>query len=169
MKLTRRRTLLGLVGASSVVGLGTYELTGGTQSGDGSVSNGIVDGLLTAADVVFPVETRSKRSSISNYVDGLNDDRTRALLGTLSGLDRAASRRFGSPFRSLSRGEAKRLFAVLGVDRVQSRPEGTLPERVRFHVVNSVLYALLTHPTGTESFDVGNPVGYPGGIPTHTD
>ncbi|WP_128904478.1 hypothetical protein [Halorubrum amylolyticum] len=167
MRLTRRRALLGLVGASSVSGLGVYKLLDRTTS-DGPLSDAGMDGLLTVADIVHPAAPEDVEHVISAYVVRLNQSRIRGLVTALSELDSRSRRHFGASFGALSRAQGERLLAALGVNRVQSRPEGTLAERVRYHLVNSVLYALLTRPAGTEPFGIGNPVGFPGGFASHT-
>lgn len=167
MRLTRRRALLGLVGASSVGGLGVYELLGRTTN-DGPLSDAGMDGLLTVADIVHPAAPEEVEPVISAYVGRLNQTRTRGLVTTLSELDSRSRRHFGASFGALSRAQGERLLTTLGVNRVQSRPGGTLAERVRYHLVNSVLYALLIRPAGTELYDIGNPVGFPGGFDSHT-
>ncbi|MFC6825394.1 gluconate 2-dehydrogenase subunit 3 family protein [Halopelagius fulvigenes] len=173
MKLTRRRTLLGLAGAGSAASLGAYDLTADADtdadSAERTVTRRDVDGLLTVADVVHPADPEPFEPLIRGYVGRLSDERTRALLGTLSELDALSYDQSGTPFRSLSAAEGRRLLKRLGVFTVQSRPEGTLAERVRFHLVNSVLYALLTNPEGTKQFGIENPVGYPGGFSSYTE
>ncbi|WP_050032181.1 hypothetical protein [Halorubrum halophilum] len=167
MRLTRRRALLGLVGASSAGGLGVHELLDRTTT-DGPLSDAGMDGLLTVADVVHPAAREDVEPVISAYVGRLNQDRIRGVVRALSELDSRSRRHFGSSFGGLSRAQGERLLATLGVNRVQSRPEGTLAERARYHLVNSVLYALLTRPVGTEPFGIGNPIGFPGGFASHT-
>jgi hypothetical protein len=167
MRVTRRQALLGLVGASSAGGLGAYELFDWTTT-DGPLSDAGMDGLLTVADIVHPAAAEDAERAMSAYVGRLNEDRVRGLVTTLSELDSRSRRHYGASFGALSRAQGERLLARLGVNRVQSRPEGTLAERVRYHLVNSVLYALLTRPDGTELFGIGNPVGFPGGFASHT-
>lgn len=169
MKLTRRQTFLGLLGASSAAGLGAYELIDVPRSSRSTVSRDELETLLTVADVVFPADPRPLEPVIASYVDRLGDGRTRALVATVAELDQAAYAQFGIPVRSLSRGECERLFEVLGVTRVQPRPEGTVPERIRFHLVNAVLYSILTHPEGTGPFGITNPVGHPGGFSSFSE
>jgi hypothetical protein len=168
MKRTPRRTFLGLVGASSVLGLGAYELTGGSRPTDEDIPPHVVDGMVTVADAVYPGDPEQFRPVVRSYTTRLGDSRRGELLGTLSELDRISSRHAGSPFRTLAGPEATRLLERLGVNRVQSRRQGTLSERVRFHLVNSVLYAILTDPAGTGRFDIDNPAGYPGGFDSYT-
>lgn len=164
MKLTRRQTLLGLVGTSSGLSLSAYELTDDTSVPEPTLSQREFDGLLAVADVVHPSDPQQFESLIAGYVDRLSDDRKRLLRRTLSDLDRASYRQSGVPFRSLSPAERRRLFAALGVARVQSRPRGTVPERVRYHLVNSIVFVLVTNPKGTGLFGIRNPVGHPGGF-----
>ncbi|MFO7925678.1 MAG: hypothetical protein ACQET5_00140 [Halobacteriota archaeon] len=167
MRPTRRQALLGLVGASSAGGLGVYELLDRTMV-DGPLSDAGMDGLLTVADIVHPAAPEDVEPVISAYVDGLSDDRIRELVTALYELDSRSRRHFGVSFGALSRARGERLLATLGVNRAQSRPKGTLAERVRYHIVNAVLYALLTRPAGTELFGIGNPVGFPGGFASYT-
>lgn len=167
MKLTRRQTLLGLIGASSVGSLGIYELLD-WRTIDGPLSAAGMNSLLTVADVVHPASPEDVEPVISAYVNRLNDDRIRRLVTSLSELDSRSRRHFSASFGALSRAQGERLLATLGVNRVQPRPDGTLAERVRYHLVNSVLYALLTHPAGTELYGIGNPVGFAGGFGSQT-
>lgn len=170
LDLSRREALLGLVGASATASLGVHELVGDRNGGPGyrSVSRRQMTGLLTVADVVHPAEPEGFEPVLARYVARLPDHRRRALLGTLSELDAVSRRQFGTGFGSLSAPEARLLLEELGVDRVRSSPRGTLVERIRFHLVNSVLYALLTDPAGTAVLGIDNPVGHPGGFSSYT-
>lgn len=168
MRLTRRQAFLGLLGLSSAASLGAYEVTDDPRSDRTTLTGNERETVLAVADVVFPSDTRPLEPVVTGYVDRLNDDRTRALVATLADLDRTAYDRFGVPFRSLSRADRERLFGALGVPRVQPQRRGTLPARIRFHLVNSVLFAILTHPNGTAPLGIDNPVGYPGGFSSFT-
>lgn len=168
MKLTRRKTLLGLLGLSSTASLGVYELSDEYDKRRGSLSRRHLEGLLTIADVVHPSEPDQFETILTGYVTGLTDSRKRVLLGTLAELDQVSYSQLGIPFRSLSASEATLLLKALGVDRVQSSPQGPLAERIRFHLVNSVLYAVLTDPVGTNVLGIDNPVGHPGGFSSYT-
>jgi hypothetical protein len=51
----------------------------------------------------------------------------------------------------------------MGVDLVDPDPDGFSAERVRFYLVNELLYALYSSPTGGTLLGLENPQGYPGG------
>lgn len=168
MRLNRRRTLLGLLGATSIAGLGAFELGDRAVPVERTLSNRAVADLLAIADLVFPAESGTFEPAVTGYVSRLSEARRRALLRDLSELNRVAYGQTGSPVRALSREELGRLFEALGVNRVEPDSQGVLAERVRFRLVNSLLYALLTHPSGTRQFGIENPVGYPGGFASYT-
>lgn len=170
MNLSRREALLGLLGVSTGVSLSTYELTGNRYGSDGrrSLSRRDREALLTIADIVHPANPGGFEPVIARYVRRLPASRERALLGTLSELDGVSRRQLGAGFGSLSTPEARLLLEGLGVDGVQSNRQGTLAERIRFHLINSVMYALLTDPSGTAVLGIDNPVGYPGGFSSYT-
>ena len=54
---------------------------------------------------------------------------------------------------------ATRRFA----DRAYPDPAGTAPQRIRYYVLNGLLYALYASPRGAELVGSTNPEGYPGG------
>jgi hypothetical protein len=51
----------------------------------------------------------------------------------------------------------------MGVHTAEPDPAGTTAERVRYYLVNEVLYALYASPKGGELVGIENPQGYPGG------
>jgi hypothetical protein len=166
MELTRRDALLGAIGGSSAVSLAVYELESGASAATdpASLSEDEVRTLVSVAETVYPSQVDPTGEFVRGYTTRLDDARVRATRRTIGDLDRAARRHFGTEYRNLSTGVGDRLLRRLGVDRVRSGPGGTLAERVRFHLVNSLLYVLMTSPRGTEPFDIENPVGHPGGF-----
>lgn len=168
MKLSRRQAVLGLLGVASAGGLTVSELSDFRRPGDRTLTDRDLDGLLTVADVVHPTDPAQFETSISGYVDQLPPERKGAMVATLTELDRTARHQLGTGLGSLSGATCRGLLAGLGVDRVQPSPRGTLAERTRFHLVNAVLYAILTTPDGTAPFGIDNPVGYPGGFAAST-
>lgn len=168
MKLTRRHAILAAAGVSAV-GLGTYELAAADAKTDGTFTQREQAMLTTVAEVVYPWELESAADVLVPYCSRLDDRRKAAMRRTLAEFDRMARSAFGVPLETLSADEGRTLVRALGANRVESRPAGTLAERVRFHLVNTVLFALMTHPSGTAPFDIDNPVGYPGGFASYTE
>jgi hypothetical protein len=124
--------------------------------------------ILTAvATVVYPSELTTFRDFIDEYVRGLPPDQRAKIAVTTRALDERTRRMHGSTIRSLSQTERDSVLRTMGVDRVGSGPDGSLPERVRYYIVNQLLYALYTSPKGSQLLGVENPVGHPGGYESY--
>jgi hypothetical protein len=107
-----------------------------------------VDQLIAVADNVYPSELTEHETFVESYVTGLPGERQRSVSSTLTELDTYARRTRGAPLADLSPDEREGVLRELAVDRVGSDPEGFFPERVRYFVVNQLLYGLLKSPTG---------------------
>jgi hypothetical protein len=55
----------------------------------------------------------------------------------------------------------------MGIDVVDSDPEGSDTEQMRFYLVNELLFALYTSPTGAKLAGIENPQGHPGGTTSY--
>lgn len=164
----RRRDLLAGVAAAGT-GLAVHELlrAGPAAETPGEATTDPTLRTTTAVlEAVYPWSLDDPAARVRPYLGRLSDERAAATAATAAELDRAARGAFGTGFASLSVRERRRLLERLGTDRVSSDPAGSLPARVRFHLVNSALYAVMTHPDGTRPFGIGNPSGYPGGFET---
>lgn len=153
--------MLAMVGGSTIGATALHELN------DRHVvppSHTTSETTLAVAEVVYPPSIEISEGFVEGYLSRLREERVDRVARTASGLDRYARREFDIPFADLSKTNRNQLLRHLGVDRVISRPEGTLAERVRYHLVNSLLYALFTTPKGSRLFEIENPVGYPGGL-----
>ena len=60
-----------------------------------------------------------------------------------------------------------RLLRGIGVETADPVPDGTLTERVRFYLVNDLLFAFYASPTGGRLVGIENPIGHPGGIESY--
>ncbi|WP_245781365.1 gluconate 2-dehydrogenase subunit 3 family protein [Halopelagius inordinatus] len=123
--------------------------------------------LVAVADVVYPSEVTPTGEFVENYVGGLPGPRTQAVLRTVRSLDAHARRERGRPFSALSETQRDALLRSMGVDRTGSDPEGVLSERIRYYVVNQLLYGLYTSPRGSTLVGIDNPVGHPGGYESY--
>lgn len=174
MELTRRDALRAVVATGVVSGsaLAVSERVANRDSGGGDAEaevSAVEEATMQAvAEVVYPSQVTASPEFVETYLRSLAADRRRSVLRVLGELNDHAERTVGTPFHRLedvSRRET--VLRSMGVDRATSSPEGTLPARIRFHLVNSLLYALFTTPRGSELFGVRNPVGHPGGFATY--
>lgn len=166
MELTRRDALVALAGGAGVsaaAGGVAERLSGETAA---SFDQTRIRQLRTVAAVVFPSEVDVTREFIETYVIGRSVDRERYLEGVvdaLEALNQKSQDRFGRPVTSLSEANLNRLLRQTGVGTSTPVPDGTIPERIRYYVVNDLLYALYTTPVGGRLVNYENPDGYPGG------
>jgi hypothetical protein len=123
--------------------------------------------VQAVATVVYPSTVDATTGFVETYLGGLGSDRTAGIVRAAERLDERSQDRYGAAFARLSIAERETLLTELGVDRVASDPNGSVPQRIRYHLVNELLYALFTSPTGSSRFGVENPVGYPGGYDSY--
>jgi hypothetical protein len=55
----------------------------------------------------------------------------------------------------------------MGVHTADEDPDGTTAERIRFYVVNELLFALYASPAGGRLVGIENPQGHPGGAESY--
>lgn len=168
MKLTRRDALLAIAGGGAT----GYGLHAATASGDGAAAPGETDTdldtdevetLVSVAEVVYPSEVDVTAGFVSRYVSGLGPTRRNRIRIAIGELNDQSQSWYGAAFGSVTPSEREALLRRLGVDAVQSRPDGTVAERIRYHVVNGLLYALFTTPKGSRLVGIEEPKGHPGG------
>lgn len=164
MRLTRRDALIA-ASAAGLTGIGGYAIAESPTRANGRemLVRTDIETLLGVAEVVYPSEIRGHREFVETYVSHLHVSRRRAITATIDDLDHAVSHRHGRSFGRFDTPQQEEILRSLGVHRVESDPDGTVPERVRAYLVNGLLYALFTTPTGAGLFGIDNPLGYPGG------
>jgi len=175
MELTRRDAVAALA-AAGLAGGGTYLAIAdgdrGAESTDGSAdgSGAVVATATALAPVLYPSEVGDAETFVRTYVTGRieNDaDHRDGMADAVAVLDGHADDEFGVRFRELSPDEGDQLLADLGLKRASPDPDGTELERVRFYLVNELLYALFSSPTGGELVGTENPPGHPGGLDSY--
>ncbi|SFR91238.1 Gluconate 2-dehydrogenase subunit 3 [Halomicrobium zhouii] len=178
MELTRRDAVAALA-AAGVAGGGAYLATTGGDSGgesnddEGASNEGsdaVVETATALAPVLYPAEVADAEEFVRTYVTGRienDDDHRTGMADAVAVLDDYATEEFESNFRDLSPAEGDQLLTDLGLDRVGPDPEGSDLERVRFYLVNELLYALFSSPTGGELVGTENPPGHPGGLESY--
>ncbi|MFC7226866.1 gluconate 2-dehydrogenase subunit 3 family protein [Salinirubellus salinus] len=182
MRLSRRDALAALTGAGIVSG-GAAATLARDQSPDANPdrvpeldADTVLDEetlatLVAAAEVVFPSDVSGITAFVYPYVTGKAGERpafrdgvdaATTTLETYADLWRDAS------FTALGPAGRDGLLREMGVHTADPVPDGTHPERVRFYVVNELLYALYASPTGGDLVGIENPQGHPGGTVSYT-
>lgn len=167
MELSRRDAMAALgalgVGAAAV---GVRERTG---SKDEEPEARVRETLVAAAEVVYPSEVSGVSEFVETFLTGRLDDDAHAegLRAAVSDLDDAATEWYDGRFSALSPADRDRLLREIGADTAEEKPAGTTAERVRYYVVNELLLALYSSPTGGKLVGIENPQGHPGGIESY--
>lgn len=164
MTPSRRGVLAGVVSGSTLGALAVSGLAEFRAPEIDHLSDRDLEVLLAIADAIHPTEPTRFRSPLVRYLEEKSDQRRGELQYTRIEFDQLAVRRTGAGFVSMNARQARLFLHTIGVSRVQSQRKGTLVERIRFHLLNTVLYVTMTDPAGTAIFDISNPIGYPGGM-----
>ena len=163
MRLSRRDALLAL----GVLGIGSAGVgTGRQHAGTLDAATPVTDQLLAVATAIYPSAVTVDRSFIETYVIAriaTRESYVEAQSTALSDLDRFARRNTGRSMTSLDPEPRREVLTRLGVHRAHPNPNGTVEERIRYYVVNDLLYVLFSTPLGGELVGCENPPGYPGG------
>lgn len=170
MRLTRRDAVAALSGAGIVVGGGIAALSRESVQDDADGSGDDIDRTLAtltaAAEVVYP----SDIDGIGEFVETYSLGRIEGRKGYLADVRQAVSELNETTlvwendrFAALSVEVRDSVLRQLGVDTADEDPEGTTAERIRYYIINELLFALYASPTGGELVGIENPQGYPGG------
>ena len=161
MKLTRRDALAALAAA------GAAGATGAVRSGhDPSLSDHEIVTLVAVAEVAYPSAVSGIESFVEEYsVARVNDDpdyRT-GVQEALSALDGATIEWFDAVFADLDHDAREKALRQVGALISDPDPDGARGERIRYFMLDELLFALYTTPTGAKLVGLENPPGYPGG------
>lgn len=167
MQLTRRDVLAAL-GAAGVAG-GASVLATDVLRGD-PVDDHDVATLVAVADAVYPSEVEGVESFVREYSVARVRDRPEyghGVSDAVATLDEYARDWFDGRFVALDADARRTLLDQMSVDAADPDPGGDDPERVRYYLVNELLFALYTTPTGGRLAGLENPQGHPGGVDSY--
>ncbi|TKX43195.1 MULTISPECIES: gluconate 2-dehydrogenase subunit 3 family protein [unclassified Halorubrum] len=180
MELTRRdaAAALAAIGATGGVALGVRRTTddGGAEEeapawdGDGTPGDEAVRTAMTAvARTVYPDAVSGVEAFVEAFLDGRLDGSAHGegIRSAVAEVESAARSWYGAPVAELSAADRDALLRELGADVAEENPDGTAAERVRYYVVNELLLALYSSPTGGELVGIENPQGYAGGAESY--
>lgn len=164
MELTRRDALLAFVGGGLVASAALVDEEIGRD--DEAVSEPDTETLTALAEVLYPSSVEISQEFVETYVLGRQTVDDGYLAGMSVALEqiRSTSRReTGRGYASLNVELRDDVLRATGADRAHANPDGTTAQRVRYYVVDELLYALYATPKGAGLVGNENPVGYPGG------
>jgi len=176
-RLTRRDALAALT-AVGVAGVGSYALSrdgSDEESSRPAEDSGPLgpheqEALVAIAHVVYPDPVEGIEEFVRTYAAGRADnrpERAQAMAEAIATLEDRADRAEGTRFAALSRERREELLVEMGVDVVDPDPDGIVAARLRYYLVNELLFALYASPTGGRLVGIENPQGYPGGIDSY--
>ncbi|WP_232702167.1 gluconate 2-dehydrogenase subunit 3 family protein [Halobacterium wangiae] len=167
MELTRRDVLAALAATGAAVGAGATLLV--EPDGD-PVGDHEVETLVAVAGVVYPSAVEGVESFVEQYSVNRVRERPEYAAGVadaVAALDDYSREWNEADFVALDPGVREETLDEMSVDVADPVPDGTDRERVRYYLVNELLYALFTTPTGGELAGIENPQGHPGGTSSY--
>ncbi|MFB6281312.1 MAG: gluconate 2-dehydrogenase subunit 3 family protein [Haloferacaceae archaeon] len=169
MRLTRRDALAALA-AAGVAGGAALASRDGRDGASGPLADGEVGTLVAAAEVLYPSAVEGVGGFVREFARGRAAERPDHAAGVADAvgyLDEYAGAWRDEAFAALDPAARERVLERMGADAADPDPAGGDAERVRYYVVNELLFALYASPTGGELVGIENPQGHPGGIESY--
>ncbi|MUV59538.1 gluconate 2-dehydrogenase subunit 3 family protein [Halobacterium sp. CBA1126] len=170
MELTRRDVLAALAAAGAAGAAGAGALTLSERGDDDPVGDHEVATLVAVADVVYPSAVDGVESFVEQYSVGRFEDRPEYAAGVadaVAALDEYTQHWDDADFVALDADARESTLSGMQVDTATPAPDGADRERVRYYLVNELLYALFSTPTGGKLAGIENPQGHPGGTASY--
>jgi hypothetical protein len=178
-ELTRRDAIAalaaaGITGSAAVAGCSTDEdgspdgENGGTPPGP--VDERHLDVLTAAAEVLYPSDLDGVDAFVAEFVRGRaaeRPDHAAGIADTAEYVVEWTDAWLDGEFPELNVERREEALDRIGAREAEPDPAGTDAERVRYYVVNELLFALYASPTGGELVGIENPQGHPGGIESY--
>lgn len=165
MRLTRRDAIAALAAIGATSGAAaTWDRI------DDELGERERDTLVAVARTVYPSAVEGIERFVERYTVGRVVDRpayARGIADATRTLDGSAVDWYDAAFAGLDDPDREAVLRRMGVDTAEPDSDGIDPSRVRFYLVNELLYALYTTPTGGELVGLENPQGHPGGTTSY--
>ncbi|MFC7138274.1 gluconate 2-dehydrogenase subunit 3 family protein [Halosimplex aquaticum] len=143
---------------------------GGDSPTDGPITAEDLDALTAVAETVYPSEVEGVESFVTAFVRGRSNaqpDHAAGVAEAVGYLMEWTDAWYDEAFASLDPTDREEALDRMGVREADPDPAGTDAERVRYYVVNELLFALYSSPTGGELVGIENPQGHPGGTESY--
>lgn len=177
MRLTRRDALAALsaVGAGGVAGCSAPDADSEASStpsdaDEPELGDDDLETLVALAGVLYPSEVENVAEFVAEWVRPRVRERPehgRGMLDAVATLDQSAENLEGERYADLPAERREALLGYLAVDTADPDPHGDDDERVRYYLVNDLLFGLYASPTGASLAGLENPPGYPGGTSSY--
>ena len=174
MELTRRDAVAALaaIGGTGAAAYGYSRLQAdGEEPSEQSrpADEHVVETMVAVAEVVYPSELSGIEPFVEEFVTArlAEDDHAGGIREAIAVLDEHTKTWYDEQFTALPVVSRENALEDLGADVVDEDPEGSTAERVRYYVVNELLLALYSSPTGGKLVGIENPQGHPGGIESY--
>lgn len=175
MELTRRDVIIALsaVGVGSVASVAEFldsERHEGHSSSDIRLSDHEVETVVALAEVVYPSDVDSVATFVRDYFAvrvNEDDSYARGVGEAITELDDYVSEWHDETYASLSASARADILDQMTVDTANPNPTGVASERIRYYLVNELLYAFYATPTGAALVGLENPPGHPGGTQSY--
>ncbi len=168
--LTRRDAMAALTAAGVATTLGGTLSWAVLNEADDTATEGFDERdretLLALAAHLYPSAVSGISEFVERYTVGRVRDRPEYAAGmreALAALDEYAVQWTDERFVDLDADRRGALLNSMGVTRATPEPDGLDPERIRFYLVNELLFAFYSSPTGGKLVGIENPQGHPGG------
>lgn len=177
MELTRR-DVLGALSASGVgsvsgcSGLLENGTIGESPTDEDPITEHDVETLVALAEVVYPSSVTEIESFVREYsVARVRDDRSyaRGVSETVTRLDDYVAELHDESYADLTASTRVDVLQQMSVDTADPDPDGVAGDRIRYYLVNELLYAFYASPTGAGLVGLENPPGYPGGTASYQE
>lgn len=164
MRLTRRDAIVALSAVGVAVGgVGALEWTE-RRSGDSNIGSAELRTLIGVGEVLYPSELGGIDRFVERYIRGRAEkEDTEGIAEAVAYLDAYAVAWHDERFTELDERTQESVLRSMGADTATPDPAGSDAERVRYYVVNELLFALYSTPTGGKLVGIENPPGHPGG------
>ena len=172
MELTRRDAAAALA-ALGAGGVGAVAVGGDTEpDGDRSADideAAITETMVAAAEVVYPDAVTGIDDFVSTFLDSrlAGESHAAGVDDAVAAVNDRAQSWYDDQFAALDADTRDSLLREMGTDTAEPRREGSTAEKVRYYIVNELLLALYSTPTGGELVGIENPQGYAGGIDSY--
>ena len=172
MRLTRRDAMAALGAAGIAVGAGAAWTTSnnGWEEPDQTIGPEELETILATAELLYPSEVDEIRSFVEHYVGTVAAERpehARGIAEAVAYLEEFTGAWFDDGFTDLAPPTQDEVLNRMNVGSAEPDPSGSDVERVRYYLVNELLLALYTTPTGGQLIGLENPHGFPGGLQSY--